>query len=143
MEINGRKIMGLKDKLKEFIAPEIDDDGDILELDEEEAEAISKYEAPRSKNVTTGNIDTKMVLFEPRTYDEASQVALNLKSNKACVVNLHRLQRDAAQRTIDFLTGVMFALDGTIQKIGPNIILCAPKTMGVGGKINVDGDDDE
>lgn len=133
--------MSIKDKLKDFIAPEYDDD--ILELDESEAEALSKYEAPRSKNVSTTNIDAKMVLFEPRAYDESSQIAMNLKANKACVVNLHRLPRDIAQRTIDFLTGVIFALDGTIQKIGPNIILCAPKSMGVGGKINVDGDDDE
>ena len=39
-----------------------------------------------------------------------------------------------SQRTIDFLTGVIFALDGSIQKIGANVILCAPKGVGVHGK---------
>ena len=37
-------------------------------------------------------------------------------------------------------SGVIFALDGSIQKIGPNIILCAPKSIGVGGSINLDAD---
>ena len=52
-----------------------------------------------------------MVLFEPRSFEESEEVARYLKEKRAAVVNLHRLQRDYAQRTIDFLTGVVFALD--------------------------------
>ena len=128
--------MSIKDKLKDFISP-VDDE---LYLDEEEVETITKYEEPRSKKAANTQIDTKMVLFEPRSYEEAQEVAIRLKEQKACVINLHRLPHDFAQRTIDFLTGVIFALDGSIQKIGPNIILCAPKSIGVGGSINLDAD---
>ena len=127
--------MSIKDKLKDFISP-VDDE---LYLDEEEVETISsKYEEPRSKKAANTQIDTKMVLFEPRSYEEAQEIGLCLKANKACVVNLHRLPHEYAQRTIDFLTGVIFALDGSIQKIGANIILCAPQSIGVGGSINLD-----
>jgi cell division inhibitor SepF len=52
------------------------------------------------------------------------------------------LNREYAQRTIDFLTGVVFALDGSIQKIGHNVILCAPKSVGVHGKISIEGEED-
>ncbi len=129
--------MSIKDKLKDFISP----DDDELYLDEEEVESISsKYEEPRSKTAANAHIEAKMVLFEPRSYEEAQEVAIRLKEQKACVINLHRLPHDFAQRTIDFLTGVIFALDGSIQKIGPNIILCAPKSIGVGGSINLDAD---
>lgn len=129
--------MSIKDKLKDFISP----DDDELYLDEEEVETISsKYEEPRSKTAANAHIEAKMVLFEPRSYEEAQEVAVRLKEQKACVINLHRLPHDYAQRTIDFLTGVIFALDGSIQKIGPNIILCAPKSIGVGGSINLDAD---
>ena len=129
--------MSIKDKIKDFISPGDDE----LYLDEEEVETItSKYEEPRSKQAANTQIDTKMVLFEPRSYEEAQEIAIRLKENKACVVNLHRLPHDYAQRTIDFLTGVIFALDGSIQKIGPNIILCAPSSIGVGGSINLDSD---
>lgn len=131
--------MSIKDKLKDFISP----DDDELYLDEDEVESISsKYEEPRSKTAANAHIEAKMVLFEPRSYEEAQEVAIRLKEQKACVINLHRLPHDYAQRTIDFLTGVIFALDGSIQKIGPNIILCAPKSIGVGGSINLDADID-
>ena len=129
------------DKFKEFIAPM--DEDEVLELDPKEVQAISKYEAPKSKVVSNASFDTKMVLFEPRSFDEAQEIGRRLKDNKAAVINLHKLQRDYAQRTIDFLTGVVFALDGTIQKIGQNVILCAPKSIGVNGKINVDGEDEQ
>ena len=129
--------MSIKDKLKDFISP----DDDELYLDEDEVESISsKYEEPRSKTAANAHIEAKMVLFEPRSYEEAQEVAIRLKEQKACVINLHRLPHDFAQRTIDFLTGVIFALDGSIQKIGPNIILCAPKSIGVGESINLDAD---
>ena len=58
------------------------------------------------------------------------------------VVNLHKLDREYAQRTIDFLTGVVFALDGKIQKIGQNVILCSPAEIGVQGTISLGNPDD-
>ena len=86
--------------------------------------------------------NTKMVLFEPRSFSEADEVGKRLKEGRAVVVNLHKLDREFAQRTIDFLTGVVFALDGKIQKIGTNVILCSPEGIGVQGVINVDGGDE-
>ena len=84
--------MGIKDKFKEFIAPM--DEDEVLELDPEEVQAISKYEAPKSKVVSNASFDTKMVLFEPRSFDEAQEIGRRLKDNKAAVINLHKLQRD-------------------------------------------------
>ncbi len=132
--------MKLGEKIKEFIAPM--DEDDVLELEEEEASAISEYESPKSKVMSNMSQNTKMVLFEPRSFDEAEEVARRLKEHRAAVVNLHKLQRDYAQRTIDFLTGVVFALDGSIQKIGHNVILCAPKSIGVDGQIVLDANEE-
>ena len=143
--------MSIKDKFLRFVAP-VDDDEDDYEEDEEEAEEpayrqndtrpVSSYEQSRNNKVKSVSADTKMVLFEPRSLEEAEEIARHLKQRKAAVVNLHRLQSDYAQRTIDFLNGVIFALDGTIQKIGHNVILCAPKSIGVDGSISLDNDDD-
>ncbi|MDX8418472.1 cell division protein SepF [Stecheria sp. CLA-KB-P133] len=135
------------EKLKNFIAPVEDDDDDEDGADEEleyrqsEAKPLSSYEKKRTE-VTGVPTNAAMVLFEPRSFEEAEEIARHLKDRRACVVNLHRLQRDYAQRTIDFLTGVVFALDGTIQKIGHNVILCAPRNVAVDGEIKLDGDDD-
>ena len=134
------------EKLKNFIAP-VDEDEEEYEEEEEapvqqpEPKPVSTYE---SQKTTVNRIptDAQMVLFEPRSFEEAEEIARHLKQRRACVVNLHRLQREYAQRTIDFLTGVVFALDGTIQKIGHNVILCTPKSVSVDGVISLDSDDD-
>lgn len=135
--------MGLMDKLKETFTTVETEDDEELEMSEEEAQTVSHYEQPTgNKNVAKMAQNTKMVLFEPRSFDEAEEVARHLKERRAAVVNLHRLQREYAQRTIDFLTGVVFALDGTIQKIGHNVILCTPATIGVHGEISLDASED-
>ncbi len=130
--------MGVLGKIKGFFNPMEEE----IELNEDEAARLSDYEEPSNKSFSKVSMDTKMVLFEPRTFDEAEEVARHLKDRRAAVVNLHRLNREYAQRSIDFLTGVVFALDGSIQKIGHNVILCAPKSVGVHGKISVDADEE-
>lgn len=132
--------MGLKDKIKNFVSPV--DETEELEMNLDEVEALSDYEKP-NKNVSKLPTDVKMVLFDPRTYEEVEEIASFLMQRRAIVVNLHRLQRDSAQRMIDFLQGVLFALDGTIQKVGNNIFLCTPRSIGVQGEINLDNDDSE
>ena len=134
------------EKLKNFIAPiddeeEYDDEEQELQYRESETAPVSKYERANTKVNNVPN-NAQMVLFEPRSFEEAEEIAKHLKQRRACVVNLHRLQRDYAQRTIDFLTGVVFALDGTIQKIGHNVILCTPKNVNVSGDISLESDDD-
>lgn len=131
--------MSISQKFKEFIAPM--DEDDVLEVEQEDTPSISEYERPKSKVNHLPN-DTKMVLFEPRSFDESEEIAKRLKENKAAVVNLHKLQRDYAQRTIDFLTGVIFALDGSIQKIGHNVILCTPRSVAVHGEISLDASEE-
>ena len=131
------------EKLKNFIAPVDEDYEDDNEpaYDEQETKPVRTYEAKQTK-VQGVPSNAQMVLFEPRSFEEAEEIARHLKQRRACVVNLHKLQRDYAQRTIDFLTGVVFALDGTIQKIGHNVILCTPKNVGVDGAISLDSEDD-
>ncbi|CAM4176880.1 cell division protein SepF [Erysipelothrix inopinata] len=131
--------MSFKDKLKNILTP-IEDD-EYLELTDEEVESLSDYETLQGSVTPKLPSDAKMILFEPRSFEESEEVARYLKEKRAAVVNLHRLQRDYAQRTIDFLTGVVFALDGSIQKIGHNVILCTPKTIGVEGEISMNIED--
>ena len=126
--------MSLKQKLKEFINPV--EEEEYLEMDGKASTSMD-YEQPMNKSISKLPADTKMVLFEPRSFDEAQEVGMHLKGGRAAVINLHRLPKEYSQRTIDFITGVIFALDGTIQKIGHNVVLCTPKNMGVVGAIRL------
>ena len=81
---------------------------------------------------------TRIALFEPRSFEEATAIAMAIKKGNSATVNLHRLTKEYAQRTIDFLTGVVYALDGRIEKIGHNLIMCSPKNVTISGSITMD-----
>ena len=84
------------------------------------------------------NSNNKMILLEPRAYSESQQIADHLKNRNSVVVNLKRVTSDQAKRIIDFLSGCIYAIGGTMQKIGVGIYLCTPKNVNVQGKISDD-----
>ena len=75
-------------------------------------------------------------MAEPRLYAEAQEIADHLKNRRAVVVNLQRIEHDAAKRIVDFLSGTVYAIGGDIQKIGTNIFLCTPDNVEVTGNIS-------
>lgn len=77
----------------------------------------------------------KVVLYEPRSYDEAQEIADHLRSHRTVVINLQRVRNDQAMRIIDFLSGTVYALGGGISKIGGNIFMCTPDTVEIQGSI--------
>ncbi len=81
------------------------------------------------------NVAQKMILSEPRSYEEARDVADHLKARKPVIVNLQLLQKEQAKRLVDFLSGTIYAINGNIQKIGKNIFLCVPEHIDVQGTI--------
>ncbi len=120
-------------KLKKWIS--IDDD-DNLVGDEDEYYTTGK-EATLKETEKSGN---NMILLEPRAYSESTQITDHLKNRNSVVVNLKRVTSDQAQRIIDFLSGVTYAIGGSMQKIGIGIYLCTPKNVAVQGKITDDAD---
>ena len=101
---------------------------------EDEFYSVSKKEM-KNEELKGGN---KMILVEPRAYSESQQIADYLKNRNSVVVNLKRVTSDQAKRIIDFLSGCVYAIGGTMQKIGVGIYLCAPRNVNVQGKITDD-----
>ena len=114
-----------------------EDDEEQLELTKEEAEAVSPYEKSTLSGSSNITANTNIVLFEPRNFDEAEEIGHHIKSKRACCVNLHRMPSEYRQRIIDFLSGVVYGVDGSIKKVGENVILCSPKNLQVGGDIDL------
>ena len=122
--------MGIGAKLKGFITEEPEGD--------EEEYYTSKDS--NSKEEVSGN---KMILFEPKSYSESQMIADHLKNRNSVVVNLKRVTAYQAKRIIDFLSGCIYAIGGTMQKIGVGIYLCAPKNVNVQGEISDDKSKDK
>jgi cell division inhibitor SepF len=121
--------MAFGDKLKEIFGDNSEEEKNYTTEDEFYASENDKGE------VNTGN---KMILLEPRAYSESQQIADHLKNRNSVVVNLKRVTSDQAKRIIDFLSGCIYAIGGTMQKVGVGIYLCTPKNVNVQGKISED-----
>lgn len=78
---------------------------------------------------------TKVVVYQALTYDDTQSIIDNLKSRKPIIVNLDCLEQDLAQRVLDFLSGAVYALDGTIQKVSRCIFVLAPNNVDIIGNI--------
>lgn len=80
--------------------------------------------------------NVRVVLAEPRMYDEAQEIADNLKNHRPTVVNLQRVPKDQAIRIVDFLSGTVYALGGNIHKLGSHIFFCTPSNVDIQGTIS-------
>lgn len=137
------------DKVKKwFFEEDSEEDYEDVEIDTEETKTslFEKAKSTRTSDAVkalNANKDSHLILFEPRAYSETQDIANYLKQKRAAVVNLHRLQKEQAKRVIDFLSGVIYAIEGDIQQIGPKIFLCTPKNIGVSGNITMDDSETE
>ncbi|PYE45731.1 cell division protein SepF [Paenibacillus barcinonensis] len=140
--------MGVMNKFMNFLG--LQDEEEIVERErlaaqdeqeqeqhENETSALDKRRNQRGNNVVSihSQKNVKVVLYEPRSYDEAQEIADHLRSHRTVVVNLQRIRQDQALRVIDFLSGTVYALGGGISKIGGNIFLCTPDTVEIQGTI--------
>jgi FtsZ-interacting cell division protein YlmF len=83
-----------------------------------------------SKVVSHPNYRTgEVTIMEPRSFGEAVQIVKKLKDKNTVVLNLHLLDKEQSQRTIDFVCGAAHALNGTPQKVGDMVFVFTPSNV--------------
>jgi len=131
--------MGHKNKLKSISS--VDDEYEYeyveQEIDTPEVSKTHKSDAQNVVNLTSMKQPTsKVVLCEPRTYNEAQEIADHVVNRRAVVINLERVDHMQAKRIVDFLSGTVYAVNGDIQKLGAQTFLCTPDNIEVTGTIS-------
>ena len=130
--------MGLFDKLKGIIDPEIEDD--FEEEQEENMDFVSKAtetpeqfaadNAKRSNKVVNihATAQLQVVLVKPERFEDAS-------AKRTVVLNLESANKDVARRILDFLSGVAYANDGQIKKVANCTYIITPYNVGIMGDL--------
>src|SRR5699024_11054106 len=111
--------MSLKNKIKTFFADEeyeyeyVDSAADESSYVEEQQDIDTRKKGKNVVNLTQmQHATTKMVLCEPRTYDEAQEIADNIVNRRSVVINLQRVDNTQKKRIVDFLSGTVYAVKG-------------------------------
>jgi cell division inhibitor SepF len=107
-------------------------DAEVEEI-EEGFEPITKKPEKKKSNgkvvsMPVSGGSTLNVLY-PESFDEARTICQFLRLNQAVIVNLENMNRDSAQRIVDFISGAVYSLDGGIKKISAGIFVVTPSTF--------------
>ena len=77
------------------------------------------------------NGNSEVVVIEPHSFDEMPQVILALRERKSVVLNLNMMKPEEAQRSVDFVAGGTYAMDGHQERVGESIFLFTPSSVKV------------
>lgn len=149
---------GLMDWVKSTLGMPEDDDSKIKEFEPEknftssattshssykssyskEKDDISVQTLPKRSKVV--NINTtaqlKVMVSQPMFYEDAKEIIDYLRSKRPVVVNLEKVENSTAQKIVNIISGAVYALDGSMQKVSSGIILVVPNNMGIVGNLS-------
>ena len=125
--------MSILDELKKWTHPYEDEDEDYEDFQEPARrepvfdDRKAKVEDRRNKVVNIhATTQLKVVLVKPERFENASELADQLKDKRTVVLNLESTNKDVARRLVDFLSGVAYAGEGKIKKVAANTYIITP-----------------
>ena len=153
--------MSFWDNVKKFTQPYAEDDYDEFddELEDlgEEAETTYRrrspfsttqdnddsYSAPSASTsggfsgqvLNMGSGKQEVVLFHAKTFEDAAKAADELRRKKAVILNMENVDKSLTRRVVDFLSGSVYALDGSVKKIAQSTYLFCPHNMDIVGDL--------
>ena len=155
--------MSIWDNIKKFAQPYSDDDYEDEEYEdelddfmEEPRETSRKrrpspfassnddddYTAPAAPtsgfsgqvlNMNSGK--QEVVLYHAKAFDDAAKAADELRRKKAVILNMENVDKALTRRVVDFLSGAVYALDGSVKKVAQSTYLFCPHNMDVVGDL--------
>ena len=155
--------MSLLDTFKKFTQPYSDEDydeyDDELEVEDDEVQeaaprsrrtspfaSAQSSESSFSSSSTTssgfggqvlsmGSGKQEVVLFHAKSFDDAAKASDELRRKKAVILNMENVDKALTRRVVDFLSGSVYALDGSVKKVAQSTYLFCPHNMDVVGDL--------
>ena len=140
--------MGLFDELKKLTHTYEDEDEeyeddypDVKKPDNTAAlfddRRSARAEERRSNKVVNIHATTqlKVVLVSHQHFEDASEIADQLKSKRTVVMNLEATNKDVARRLVDFLSGVAYAGEGKIKRVANSTYIITPYHVDIEGDL--------
>ena len=107
-------------------------DNDIAEKYENLGELNKSKARALSKNLAS-ELGSKFVLSKPETIKDIEWIIDNIKERQSVLADLSGIREETAQRMLDFLSGAIYAVDGTMQYIKDNMYIFIPSGVSVTG----------
>ena len=137
---------GIFSKFKNWMTEEDDyyeEDELEDELEETEEEPIgndisaikSSTKATAASKVVNlhGVNQMKVVIVEPKKYEDVTIIADHLRQRRAVIVNLESVEEEpeVKKSIYYFISGAVYILDGSMQKVSKSIFILAPNNVDI------------
>lgn len=103
--------------------------GEETEDYEEEILDEAGNRRPVTFRVHSSRVSKVSVWLSVKSFTNAKDAADGLKQGRQEIINLEKASPEVCGRVIDFLSGVTYALDGTVEKIGERVYLFTPANV--------------
>ncbi len=111
--------------------------GDDFQTGEDSGKINSKKNRIKNKKSVVAfpskSKDKCIILTTPGEYEEAQRIGEYLKNSQPVIVSLEKLPPEDGKQLVDFISGTVFGLDGTVHKIGKQIFLFSPPEIEIMG----------
>ena len=83
------------------------------------------------------NSQMKVVIAEPKKYDDVTIIADHLRQRRAVIVNLESVEEEpeVKKSIYYFISGAVYILDGSMQKVSKSIFILAPNNVDIDANI--------
>lgn len=129
------KIKGIANWITEEEVEEMEEEmEDVYEEVEEIEDQYTSINSSKTAKIVSLHTSSQMkvVIVEPKKYEEVTTIADHLKQKRAVIVNLEGLNDAAARNSIfQFMNGAVYVLDGDIQKVSKAIFILAPNNVNI------------
>jgi cell division inhibitor SepF len=68
----------------------------------------------------------KVHLTTPTTFNDVEEVGVNFRNGVPTIMNLQGASESVAKRLLDFASGLIFGLEGRIERVGDRVFLLTP-----------------
>ncbi len=97
----------------------------------QERQQQQQYHQPKQPTANNSNLELKVV--KPDRYENVNQIADHLLNSRTVVLNLEGINKETARRLIDFLSGVVYSIDGSLKRVANNTFVITPGNVVISG----------
>ena len=88
------------------------------------------------KSIQGGAGRMELRVIRPKMYDDSKEICDTLAGGMPVVLNVEGLNGDLAQKILDFTSGVVYAMDGNLQKVTSYIFVITPSSVDISGNFD-------
>ena len=104
----------------------------ITQLEERRNKVAEKPKVVQFRN-SSYREELGLYVSKPKSFSECQDISDILVGGTAVVINLEGFDDEIAQRIMDFVSGTVYAINGTLNTIATRIYLVTPESVSISG----------